>query len=302
MGLTASLSEDYPTVDADIVLEIKYDEGGASAAHAFEIAAELIRAMEDLDRVLTQSIDPQLSTSLIVEDLEKSSLRIFLTNVLNGLPDDALRDGDVKKLVGHYLLKGKYAAIRWLDQPEDEPRKLSDLTDEIAKLARDTDLRQLPDDPAPNPNRLAQPLDRFQEAKKKFTENESLTITLGSDEYTVNLDRIWLPSEGIEPDDGEKELISEQDQFLIIAKPDFIGNTKWLFRHGKKPVSYNLTDVDWLSEFRLGVYPIKPGDALRVRIRVKHVYDRKGDLNESSEEIIKVFSVIEGEDKATPFI
>lgn len=218
-----------------------------------------------------------------------------MKNVLKALPDEALRDGDVKKLVGHFLLKGKYAAIRWLDKPEDEPRRIGDLTDEIARLARETDLKQLPDYPAPNPHRLAQPLDRFQEAKKRFSENESLTITLGEDEYSVQLDRTWLPSEGIEPDEGEKELISEQDQFLIIGKPDFFGETKWSFRHGKKKVSYEVTDQDWLSEFRSGAYPIKPGDALRVRIRVRHVYDKKGDLVESSEEVVKVFSVIEGE-------
>lgn len=300
--MSVTLSEEPRTVDADIVLLIKYDETTASAAHAFEIAAELIRSMEDLDRVLTQSIDPQLTTALIIEDLEKSSLRIFLTNVVKGMPDDALRDGDVKKLVGHYLLKGKYAAIKWLDQTENEPRRLSDLTDEIAELAKETDLRQLPDYPALNPNRLAQPLDRFQEAKKKFTENESLTITLGKDEYLVNLDQSWLPSEGIEPNDGVKELTSEQDQFLIIAKPDFFGNAKWVFRHGKKSVSYNVSDDEWLSEFRSGVYPMKLGDALRVRIRVQHIYDSKGDLTDSSEEIIKVFSVIEGEEEERSFL
>jgi hypothetical protein len=293
MTLSLIVSDENPSVDADIVLKIDYDEESASAAHAFELAAEIIRSLEDLDRVLTQSIDPQLTTALIVEDLEKSSLKIFLKSILEGLPDDALKDADIKKLVGHYLLKGKYAAIRWLDQKDEEPRQLSDLTEEISRLAKETDLRHLPDYPPPNPNRLAQPLDRFQETKKKFQSNEGLTITLGRDEYSVHVDRNWLPSEGIKQDEGEKELVSEQDQFLIIAKPDFIGNAKWSFRHGKKSVSYNISDEDWLTEFRLGRYPIKPGDALRVRIRVRHLYDRKGDLTESSEEIVKVFSVIE---------
>lgn len=72
MSLSIDLSERPASVDADIVLLIKYDEETSSAAHAFEIAAELIRSLEDLDRVLTQSIDPKLTTALIIEDLEKS--------------------------------------------------------------------------------------------------------------------------------------------------------------------------------------------------------------------------------------
>lgn len=292
MVLVIEVGDEPPMVDADVVLKIDYDEN-SSAAHAFEMAAKLIHALEDLDRVLSQSISRELSTALIVEDLEKSSLKIFLKNVVEGLPDEALKDGDLKKFVGHYLLKGKYAAIRWLDQPEDEPKRLNDLTDEIARLAAETELRHLPDYPPPNPTRLSQPLDRFQEAKKMFGEKEGLTITLGDEDYVVHVDRNWMASDVVVEEDGEKELTSEQDQFLIIAKPDFIGSAKWSFRHGKRPVSYSIDDVSWLEDFRRGQYPIKPGDALRVRIRVTHKYDSKGDLVESSESIIRVFSVIE---------
>lgn len=293
MKLVVDITDVEPSVEADIILRIDYDESASSAAHAFEIAAELIRSLEDLDELLTQTISAQLTTALIVEDLKKSSVKIFLRNVIKKLPDEALRDGDVKKLVGHFLLKGKYAAIKWLDQTEDDPRRLEDLTDEIAYLAKQTDLRQLPDYPPTNQSRLAQPLDRFQEAKRKFKPSEALTITLGKEEYSVDLNQCWVPSERINAKDETKELKSEQDQFLVIAKPDFVGQAKWNFRHGKKSVSYNIVDEEWLESFKAGKYPLKPGDALRVRIRIVHLYDGKGDLIESSEEIIKVFSVIE---------
>ncbi len=291
--MSVEFSDVEPSVEADIVLKIDYNEGSSSAAHAFEIAAELIRSMEQLDQVLTQSIHPQLSTALVVEDLQKSSLKIFLKSVLEDVPDEALKDANIKKLVGHYLLKSKYAAIRWLDKSDDEPKQISDLTTEISEFAKETDLRHLPDYPPPNPSRLAQPLDRFQEAKKKFDDNEELTITLGPDEYKVHLDRTWVPSETIKEEDGDRELTSEQDQYLTIGRPDFFGETMWSFKHGKVTVRYRIADQDWLDNFRAGQYPIKPGDALRVRIRVKHTYDASGNLLESTEEIVRVYSIIE---------
>lgn len=297
MVLSVLIGDEEPRADADIVLKIDYDEAGSSAAHAFELAAELIRSFEQLDQVLLQSIHPQLTTALIVEDLEKSSLKIFIKNVLEDIPDEALREADLKKLLGHYLIKAKYAAIRWLDQDEDEPKRIGDLTSEIAKLAKETDARHLPDYPAPNPSRLAQPLDRLQETKKKFNQGEALTITLGDDEYQVLVDRHWSASETIKESDGDNEIINEQDQYLTIGKPDFIGNTKWSFKHGTKNVSYKIADADWLEDFKQGVFPLKPGDALRVRILFRNLYDAKGNLMEASEEIIKVYSVIEAQEE-----
>ncbi|MCB4379640.1 hypothetical protein FZX02_04030, partial [Synechococcus sp. MU1644] len=287
MILSVAVTDDAPTADADIILKIKYAERNNSAAHAFEIAAELIRSMEQLDRVLLQSIHPQLSTALIVEDLEKSSLKIFIRSVLEDVPDEALKEADLKSLVGHYLIKAKYAAIRWLDQEEESPKRIGDLTEEIAQLARESEARHLPDYPAPNPSRLAQPLDRFQETKKKFQEGEGLTITLGKEEYQVHVDRSWSASDTIDEADGDNEMVSEQDQYLTIGKPDFIGETKWAFKHGKKPVSYKIVDDEWLEEFRSGAFPIKPGDALRVRILVRNVYDARGNLLENEELITK---------------
>ena len=199
-------------------------------------------------------------------------------------------------------MKAKYAAISWLDTEDDEPKQIGDLTEQIAKLAHETDARHLPDYPAPNPSRLAQPLDRFQETKMKFVEGEGLTVTLGSDEYEVHVDRTWVPSDTISEADGDNEIVSEQDQYLTIGKPDFFGKTMWTFKHGTKNVSYKIADEGWLEEFHTGVFPIKPGDALRVRIFTRNLYDSKGNLIENEEFIAKVYSVIESNGYDEPLL
>ena len=236
MTVRAKIVDEEPREPADLILRIDYDPKLGSAARVFEIAAELIHSFEDLDRVFAQSIHSELETSLLVEDLQKSSIKVFLKNILKGVPDDALKDGDIKKLIGHYLLKAKYAALEWLDQSEDEKPKISDLTEEVARLASETEVRRLPDYPPPNANRIAQPLERLQEAKKRFGENEHLTITLGEDDYEVLLDRTWSPAEQAAKESDEKELVNEQDLFLVINKPVFFGDAKWAFKHGNRAV------------------------------------------------------------------
>ena len=140
--------------DSEIVFTISFDATSGSAAHVFDLAADLIRSLQGIDDVLIQSIDAKIETMLVLEDLQKSSVRVFLRTVLAKVDDDALKSLDWKQQVGRYLVKGKYAAIRWLDgeAPNKGEHQLSDLTEEIARLAQESDVRHLPDYPRPNLN------------------------------------------------------------------------------------------------------------------------------------------------------
>ena len=280
--------------ESDITIKIDFQEGEGSAARVFDIAANLIRAFEDLDRVLVSSVDSRISTTLILEDIEKSSLLVFLRNILKATDDQALKEMDWKQQVGKYLVAGKYIALEWLDQKIDEtnPPQIEDLTERIQKLAAHTDVRHLPDYPPINPARLAQPLDEIQRAKGQFKEGEKLTITLDKSEYEVHLDEQWLPSEHLPEESAERELSNDADMVLVIRKADFLGKSQWQFRHGTSGISAPIEDLDWLNEFHQGKHPLTPGAALRVRARFQYKYDARGDLIEQKITIIKVYGII----------
>lgn len=281
--------------ESDIEIKIDFKEDAGSAARVFEIASNLIRAFEDLDRVLITTVDSKISTALILEDVEKSSLKIYLRNLLKASDDQALKELDWKPQVGKYLVKAKYLALEWLDRSiaEDEPARIEDLTDRIRKLAAETDVRHLPDYPPINPARLAQPLDAIQRTKGQFREGEKLTITLDQADYQVRLEERWLPSDHLPPTPIEQELSNDVDMVLIIRKPDFLAKTQWQFRHGKSTLSAVMDVPDWIREFHQGKHPLKPGDALRVRVRFEYRYDTNGDLADQKATVIKVYGVIQ---------
>lgn len=287
------LAEEIVPPDSDIVFTISFDATSGSAAHVFDLAADLIRSLQGIDDVLIQSIDAKIETMLVLEDLQKSSVRVFLRTVLAKVDDDALKSLDWKQQVGRYLVKGKYAAIRWLDgeAPNKGEHQMSDLTEEIARLAQESDVRHLPDYPRPNPTRFAQALDRLQETKAKFGENEELTITLGKDQYRVDLSQTWLPSDFSTATEDEKKLSNEQDMYLIIKKPDFLGTAQWQFKHGKTIINATIEHDDWMDRFKSGDFPLRPGDALHVRMRLDYTYNPKGDLIDTKMRIVHVFEV-----------
>lgn len=294
-AIRVQVGDHFVPPESDVVFRIDFDPTNGSPARVFDIAAELIRSLEEMDHVLLQPIDSRLETTFILEDLQKSSIKVFLKNVIKQLDDDALKSLDWKPLVGQYLVKAKYAAIKWLDEngKAGEPPSIADLTEEVAKLARETDVRHLLDYPPPNPTRLAQALDHFQEAKAKFRSSEGLTITLGREDYTVDINSTWLPSEHIPDSTDSRQLSNEQDMILVIKRADFLGKAKWQFKHGRSTVEAAIADDDWMREFKQGSYPIRPGDALRVRIRFEYTYGDRGELLDTDYTITKVFGVID---------
>lgn len=280
--------------ESDIVLNIDCLDAESSPARAFAIASNLIKSLEDLDSVLLSSVDSRIRTTLVLEELRKGSIKIFLRNILKQIDDQALKDLDWRPLIGQYLVRGKYAAIRWLDEDFDDtkPPEIEDLTSELKSLAERTDVRHLPDYPPPNPARLTQALDGIQRVKRDFKENEKLTITLGKDEYKVNLSSDWLPSEKIDTTKTEQLLANESDMVLVIRKPDFLGKSQWQFKHGKHSFGASIDDQEWINQFRSGDHIIAPGDALKVRVKFEHHYDERGNLLESKQRISKVLNVI----------
>lgn len=105
-GIRVSLGGLFMPAEGDIELKIDFEEDEGSAARIFDIAARIIRSFEDIDRVLVGSVDSQISTALVLEDVEKGSLRIVLRNILDNVDDDALRDLDWRKQVGKYRQSG----------------------------------------------------------------------------------------------------------------------------------------------------------------------------------------------------
>ncbi|MCQ8783339.1 hypothetical protein [Mangrovibrevibacter kandeliae] len=291
IGITST--DDPRAPQGDLRLKIEFDPASGSPARIFEIASDLIRSFEEIDRALLESVTSRIDTTFVLEDVQRSSLLVVLRNILKQVDDDALKDLDWKKQVGKYLVEGKYLAIRWLDRRIDDGQNagLPDLTDELRQLAVKTDVLHFPDYPLVKASRLAQALDEVQRAKAKLGFGEGLVIDLGKGEYRVNVRETWLPSDHMPPE-AQQDLANELDVVYIVRRPDFLGNAQWAFKHGRQSISAPIHDEEWLERFRTHEETIRPGDALRVRARYETTYDEIGAMVDQKVEIVKVYGVI----------
>ena len=94
-------------------IRVEFARGIGDPTRVFRTMAGLIEAAQRMDTHLAEMIGANVRTSLVLEDVEATSLKSRLRSVIEAIPDEPLQAGDIKKLVGHFLLKGKHKVLDW---------------------------------------------------------------------------------------------------------------------------------------------------------------------------------------------
>ena len=294
LHVTVSGGPPMPPPDADFGIRIDFKKSDGNPRRVFDAASLLIEGFERLDDTVIEAIDSKIEPLIVLEDVEAGSIIIWLRNILTAADDDALKKLDWKPQVGKYLVRTKYAVLRWLDSGDKgNPPELGGLADELRQIARETDVRHFPDYAPIHEGRLLNALDKVQDAKKQLIHGDKLYIEAGEKTYEVDLSRDWSPTAAITPN-AERETHSYGEMILTVRKPDMIGNTMWQFRHGKVNVPAPIKDEGWLDNYHGRHIDIRPGDALRCWVRFNYTYDAAGRLKSQTIDIEKVYEIIPG--------
>lgn len=277
---------------ADFAFEIDFKRGEGSPSRVFSAINDFIRGCERLDAELVSTIDANIETVMLLEDIEAGSIKAWFRNAIHAVEDDALKTLDWKPLVGKYLVRAKYAVIRWIDNGET-PKSLPALAREIQQIAADTDVKHLPDYRAPSPKALLDAVRDFQHVKDQLVPGDRATyIDRDGDRAEMNLTMRW------DIDEIEALAVKETVKFpvapmiLAVKKPDYLGESKWELRHGKRAISAKIEDEEWLRRFQSRKVDVRPGDALRCDVLIEHLYGHDNELLTERYTIIHVAEVL----------
>jgi hypothetical protein len=293
MSAEISLSATPPAPPkADFAFEIDFKRGEGSPSRVFSAINDFIRGCERLDAELATGIDANIETVLLLEDIEAGSIKVWLRNALHATEDDALKTLDWKPLVGKYLVRAKYAVIRWIDD-DTTPKSLPALARELKELAAETEVKHLPDYQAPSPKALLDAVRDFQRVKDQLVPGDRATyIDSQGDTAEMNLSMRW------NIDDIEALAVKETVKFpvapmiLAVKKPDYLGESKWDLRHGKKAISAKIEDETWLKRFQNREVDVRPGDSLRCEVLIEHLYGHDNELLTERYTVVHVVEVL----------
>lgn len=274
-------------------IEIDFEPGTGDPARIFRTMSGLIDSIQNLDRHLIGSIDLSLRPELVLEDVEKGSLRAKFKSFVEGIPDEALKDGEFKKVVGHFLLKGKKAILEWCaDKNEISSRaSVRALEGELLKLAEETDVKKFPAYAPIQPQALLSDLSKMQESLQNLESGDSVTYEYAEEKIGLNKD--LQISELVVREVLTQEVIkSSAVKILKVKKPDYLGQSMWSFVYDGRSIDAKISHEEWLHDFQSRNLQVSPGDSLKVTLFEEISYGYEGEIVHRHYEIEKVHDVV----------
>ncbi len=284
---------------ADFAIYVHFDKDSPNPQRVFQTVSGLIIAFQKLDRILCQTIDSSIEPVMMLEEVETGSLKVWLRNILSATDDQALGSLEWKKQVGKYLVKAKYLAVDFLNtkievENEKENReRVALFSKELASLARETDVKHLPDYKNPSVSDLAGSLREISEAKAPLLDKDVLQYITEDEAVNFDLTIQWTPETFEEFLTKEVIKYNAAPMILAVKKPDYLGNSQWDLRHGRSPIRAKINDADWLQQFQNREVDVRPGDSLRCMVEQEYHYGYDNELIAHIYAIITVVEVLE---------
>ena len=275
----------------ELVVEFKRESGDPS--RVFKTMTGLIESFQSLDQHLSYSIGPSVKTTLILQDIQADSLKAKLKNVIEEVPDEALKQGEIKLILGHFIVKAKHKVIDWCY----DRKKIEDQNDikllkaDLKKLAQETDIKQIPAYTEPDTGSLLIDINSIRNSLQNLEANDYARYE--SEEGISKFNKQMEISEDIIKEIMTRErLISENEKILKVKKPDYLGLSMWSFKYQGKSIDVKILDQDWLKAFQLKEVSVLPGDSIRALVKEEVSYGYNNEVIHTNYEIIKVIEIL----------
>ncbi|MEW8542091.1 MAG: hypothetical protein AB2693_01030 [Candidatus Thiodiazotropha sp.] len=279
--------------ESEFEITIDFKPGQGDPARIFKTMSGLIDSLQSLDSHLAASFDIALDASLVLDNIESGSINARFRDLIEGIPDEALKEAEWKKIFGHFLLKSKYAILDWLkDKSEITHRDdVRVLEGELVRIAEETNLKRLPAYASPTAEVLLSDILAVQESLSNLSDGDSATYRF--DENEVNFNKDLEISNEIVREVLTKEIVKSSGKRIIkVKKPDYLGQSMWAFQYDGRAIEAKITDMDWLATFQSRMIEVKPGDSLRVLLYEEISYGYEGEIVHRHYEVENVYEII----------
>lgn len=279
--------------EAQFDIYIDFVRGEGAASRVFHAMGELIDAFGQLDQLLAGVIAEMPETELVLDEVKGGSVKSRLRSIIHGIPDEALRDGEWKKLLGHFLIRAKYIVCEWLNEHSEitSLEQVQSLQDKLARAAEETGARHLPIYRPLNNKNLLSSIAELDRAIATLDPRDTIR-------YESPLGNVVLPhtqhvhEELIRQLLTSEVLISDDERIVKVKKPDYLGRSQWLLKYAGHTIYASIDHSEWLNEFQLGNIDLKPGDSLRVLMHEEVFYGYNMEVVHISRSVREVREVI----------
>jgi hypothetical protein len=278
---------------SDFGIEVKFTPGTPDPARVFRSMTALIDSFQRFDKELVQTIDSTIEPVLLLEDIDAGSLRTWLRSVITSVDDSALQSGDWKKIVGNYLLKSKYIIVRRLEGKTHITTRdqIKEIEAELLTAAEDTKIKRIPSyRPVPE-SKIIEVIENFGNALAHLAPNDSAKLMAPDGEANFNLTLKMAP-DSLRALLVKESVTNDPTMILKVKRPDYLGEAMWDFKFGDHPLQAKIVDFKWLGDFQGRKVDVRPGDAIRAKVRHTINYGHDAEIVSEHYEVAEVLEVI----------
>jgi len=272
---------------------IDYEKNSVNPTRIFKTMTNLIETFQLLDIDLIKSIDSKIEPQLILEDIEIGSLKTYISNILKSVDDDAIKTLDWKPAVGKYLVRAKYIIIDLLEGKTQitNKREIDDIRDRLLSLAEETGVKKFPYYSPIESSDLINGIDRINKSLKNLNPEDKATFITKDETATFNLNLDFAPKQ-IEDLLTKETITSNTVMILKVKKPDYLGDSKWEFKHDAHSILVKIQDVDWIKQFQNREIDIRPGDSVKAKIQTEVKYGFENEVINTNYILVEVLEVL----------
>ena len=268
--------------DSDLVIEVAASSGARKAPELKR--AELIEdAVEASYRALAGSIQVQLETVAVLEEVAKRSLSLWL-RVQTGGGQGGTSDASLLK----FLARGTLAIIAWMDG--SPTLQLADLQQAIRVLAWGTSITTTAHPVLPSSSELVEAISAWQKAKGALAAGDSVRIITNNGSAELDLSkRIADPRTLLL---ARKLVNHSADMIFVVEMPDYQANRQWPLKHGDTHTIAYCEPGTLLDKFYRRELDIRPGDALRCKVDFETSYGPDHEVLAERYRIVEILEVL----------
>jgi len=291
--------QDKQKIKADFCIEVDFNKNSENPSRVFRCMSDLIETFQQIDQTFVRSIDIQIETALILEDIETGSLKTWLINTLEAVNDDALKNIDWKPLVGQYLVKAKYIILKKIEGKTSITNRndIIDIQRELLEFAESTNVRQIP---AYNPvtqKDIVASIEKITIALEPLSKEDKVTYVTPDERVPFNLD-IQISPEEIEDLITREQIEATCVMIMKVKKPDYLGESKWEFIFDNHIIHVKIVDTAWLEDFQKRKLDVRPGDSIKARVLVRTKYDYDFDVIGTYYDALEIIEILRPENSS----
>lgn len=277
----------------DFCLAIDFDKDSTNPARVFKALSGIIESFEKVDKTLIKAFDIKIEPVLMLEEVEKGSIKVWLAQMLNSIDDDGLKDLEWKKVIGNYLVQAKYILVDFCSKNTEITNKeqILNLEKNIFEEAKKTNINNLDCYNPIDTKSLMGNLKEINNSLQYLNPKDKVIFDSKDKKTEFNLEFNFSP-ETVEELLTETKLESTNKMLLKIKKPDFLGESMWEFRHGRETIFAKILDEDWLKKFQTRQIDIRPQDSIEADVQIITKYDYDNELIGVNRNILKVHKTV----------